>query len=94
MADDAQPQLLSLSAFAMVFARERLEALGQTDEADGQRALTDHVGQFVFIAQIVGAAPDALSHQEGEVLLALVRLDLHPLQELIDDEVDLRVEIG
>ena len=64
---DADAQLLSLVALAMVVSREGDQAFCQTDEADTQRALVDDALDLVIRAELAGTIPQ-LRHQQGELL--------------------------
>ena len=72
----------------MVRAGQRLQALGKADEADGERAVLEHLAHLVVRAELFGVQPDALPHQEGEVAHAAAALDLEPLEQLADDKVE------
>ena len=93
MADDLQPQVLGIVALAVVLADQRLERLGQADEADGQRAVFEHLAHLVVRAELVGIDPHTLSHQKREIAHLLFRLDLEPFQKLLDHKVDFAVKL-
>ena len=59
----------------------------QTDEADGQGAVLEHLPDGIRPAQLFGVDPHALAHQEGEVVDLLVGDDLQPLQQLIVHQI-------
>ena len=87
-ADDLKSECLRLGAFAVVRAGQRLQALGKADEADGERAVLEHLAHLVVRAELFGVQPDALPHQEGEIAHAAAALDLEPLEQLADDKVE------
>ena len=91
--DDLEAEVLRLVALAVVHADERLEGLGQTDEAAGQGAVLEHLADRIVRVELFGIQPDALAHEEGIVAHLLLGLDLEAGEKLVDDEVDLAVEI-
>ena len=76
----------------MVRAGQRLQALGKADEADGKRAVLEHLAHLIVRAELFGVQPDALPHQEGEIAHAAAALDLKPLEQLADDKVEHLIE--
>ena len=91
-ADDLKSECLRLGAFAVVRAGQRLQALGKADEADGERAVLEHLAHLVVRAELFGVQPNALPHQEGEIAHAAAALDLEPLKQLADDKVEHLIE--
>ena len=92
VADDLKAQLLALLAFAVVEAGEGFQGLGQADEADAEGAVFQDFGHAVVGAQLLGVDPDALAHEEGVVPDLLGALNLEPVEQLADDQVDALVQ--
>ena len=86
---DIHTEVERLLALAVVFARQRYERFGKTDESDRQSAVFEHFADFVVGAELLGIDPHALSHEEREVLYSLFGLDLESVEQLLHDEIHL-----
>ena len=93
VADDLEAEVLRLVALAVVLADQRLERLRQADEAQGQRAVLEHLADRVVRTELVRVDPHALAHQEGIVAHLLGGLDLKAGEQLVDHQIDLAVEV-
>ena len=82
-AHDFQTQLLRFLAFAMMVTNQAFERFRQTDEADGQRALFEHLAHLVVRFQRLRALPHALAHQEREVTRLSFALNLEAFEQLV-----------
>lgn len=92
MADDLQTQALGLGRLAVMLAGKRHQALGQADEARGQRAVLQHLALLVGGREFLGINPDALAHEEGRVVHLLARLNLEALIQLGSHQLQLGIE--
>ena len=77
---------------AVMAAVEGGQGFRQADEADGQRAVLQHLADLVGGLQLVGIQPHALPHQEGEVVHVLLRLDLEAVQQLLRHQLQQLVQ--
>ena len=93
VAYDLQAQLLALLALAVVLAGEGNQTLGQTDEADAQRALVDDGGDGVVGLEVLRTHPQTL-HQQGELLGVGRLLELEALVQLTGGDLQQVVELG
>ena len=92
MAHDLQAQALGLGGLAVMLAGEGHQALGQTDEAGGQRAVLEHLALLVGGRELFGIDPHALAHEERRVVHVLASLNLEALVQLTGHELQLGVE--
>ena len=92
VADDLIAELPALLALAVVLAGQRLERFGKADEADGERAVLQHLRDRIVAVELFGIDPHALSHQERVVVRLLAALDLEAVHQLLLDEREPRVE--
>ena len=92
-ADDLQTEPLSFLGFAVMLADQGDKSLGKTDEADGERAVLEHLAHLVVDGELLGVDPNALTHQEGIVAHTLLALYLKALEDLLDAQVEHTVEL-
>ena len=86
--------MLGLLRLTVVDADQGRQGLGQPDEPHRQGPVLEHLGDGIVRPQVLRTDPDPLPHEEGEVPHQLVGLDLEPVEQLVDDEVDHPVEGG
>ena len=92
--DDIQTKVLCDFAFAVVYAKQCLQCLCQTDKPDGKCAVLEHLSYLVIIIQLFAVNPDTLAHQEGVVVYLFLCLNFKALQQLFYDQVNLSVQLG
>ena len=92
VADDLQTQALGLGRLAVMLTGQRHQALGQTDEARGQRAVLQHLALLVGGREFLGIDPNALAHEERRVVHVLASLNLEALIQLTGHQLQLGVE--
>ena len=93
VAHDLQSQLLRLLTLTVVLASQGHQTLGQTDEADAQRALVDDALDGVGRLQLVSTDPETL-HQQRELLGEGRLLELETVVELLGGHLQHVVELG
>ena len=93
VADDIQTKVLCNFAFAVVYAKQCLQCLCQTDKPDGKCAVLEHLSHLVIIIQLFAVNPDTLAHQEGVVVYLFLCLNFKALHQLIYDQVNLSVQL-
>ena len=71
----------------MMLADECLEAFCETDEAHGERAVLEDLGDAVIRSDGLGVNPDTLADEERIVAAALGTLDLEAMQELTENQL-------
>lgn len=71
----------------MMGAAQGFQALRQSDKADGQGAVLEHLAHAVIPVQLFGIQPHALAHEEGEVVDLFVGDDFKALQKLLMHQV-------
>ena len=92
MADDFNPELLRAFTLPVVFANQRHQRFRKPDEADGQRAVLQHIAHFVIPIEILTVDPHVLPHQEWVIAYAFARLNFEPIEKLIDRKRDHLIE--
>ncbi len=92
--DDLKTQLLRLITFAVVRAQQGLEGFGQPDKTHSQGAVLEHFADAVIPVQLAGVQPDAVAHEEGIIAHLLAALNLEPVQQLAEYQVNLVIQQG
>ena len=64
----SRPRFCARLALAVVLADQGHQRLRKADEADGERAVLEHLAHLVVPAQLLAVQPHALPHEEGEVV--------------------------
>ncbi len=90
--DDPQAQFLSFLALPVVFSDQGDEALGQTDEANGQGPLVHDGLDGIVLLQFFAAQPEA-AHEQRELLLEGGLLEIVTLVQLLGGNIQGPVQL-
>ena len=90
--DDLIAQLVAFFTLAVMLAGQGLQRFRQPDEAHGEGAVLQHFGYRIVAVQFFRINPNPLSHEEGVVVSFFAALDLEPVQELLDAQVDALIQ--
>ena len=66
---------------------QRNQRFRQTDEADGQRPVLEHLAHLVVPAELFAVQPDAFAHQERIIAHLFARLNLKAFVQLLKDQI-------
>ena len=90
--DDLIAQLIAFLTLAVMLAGQGHQRLCQADEAHGEGAVLQHFGHRVVAVQLFRINPNPLPHQEGVVVSLFAALDLEPVQQLLDAQVNALIQ--
>ena len=91
--DNLQALLLHLVALTVMMAVQCGQGLCQSDKADREGAVFEHLTHLIVGAQLVAVQPYALSHQEWEVVDALGCLNFKAIEQLIGNQIQHLVQL-
>ncbi len=92
VADNVETELLAFFVFAVMVTSHGYESFSETDKANTERTVLDNVAKFVVWIEFFTTDPVALTHEEWEVLDALVTLEFEAAVKLVSNEIDFLVE--
>ena len=90
--DNLKAQFLRLSTLAVVFARERLEALSQAAETDGIGRMLEDIFDAVIVGQFIAVHPYALSHEERVVVDVFLLDNMQAFKQIIMTDFDVFIK--